>query len=288
MDTSQGLDSDQREEPRDTFLKEPREWLSVFKKLRTFWATRQGVGDPAQLKRMVETSSDEFMGPWKFNLYKVALVVSPSILATKAFNFVAPLPPKPPNPLIPEVTARAFELLSSVQEVAQPFLFPALILVSSSIAARAALLKQDRTPDGIRRSRNLFLYIDGAIGLVPQAGLTLSLTLAIAFSSRNLGPATLWSIVSTLVFLYWTGFPTFVKLTKMMLSGNGYNPGRARFLGLGKNATNPLYNTFQVKVAVYGLLIVWPLLIASFLAEYGASYLIALFQIWARHKIGVS
>src|SRR6266404_9031117 len=114
MNTSQGPDREQREEPRDTLLKEPREWLSAFTKLRTYWATRRAVRDPTHLKQMAQASSGEFMGPWVFNLYKSALVASPSILAVKVLNFIAPVPPTPPNPLIPEVTARAVELLPSV------------------------------------------------------------------------------------------------------------------------------------------------------------------------------
>src|SRR5207253_7657901 len=229
-------------EPRDTLLKEPREWLSSFTKLRTYWATRRAVGDPTHLKQMAQASSGEFMGPWTFNLYKTALVASPSILVVKVLNFIAPLPPAPPNPLIPEVTARTAELLPSLQDFSQPFLVPVLILVSSSIAARAALLKQDKTPDSIRRSRNLFLYIDGATGLIPQAGFALSLALVIALSSRNLDLPAMLSFGLMLIFVNWAGFVGFVKVPTMMLTGNGYNAGRARFFGFGLNRDNPLYN----------------------------------------------
>ena len=287
MDTSGTSRAGASEEPIDTLLERPRAWFSNFLGLGAYFATRRAVLDAAQAGTLTAQSLSPQLGPWTFNLYESALAVAPAIAVAKVIDFVAPHKPPALDPSeVGEIPARIDEILPSVVEVIYPFLIPITLLALSAIAARAALLKSDRTPDRIRKSRDMYLYLDGSVGLLPQAIIVLLFTTDSALADRGVDMGLPWALLLLGIYtacVVWLTHVTLVRIPKRLLTANGYNPGRARFFGWGKNRENPLYNSYQVKMSLSGLVIGWSLLIIFTEVSRMVAYTLAAIQLWTQH-----
>jgi hypothetical protein len=276
------------DEPSDTVLERPRSWIAELVKLRTYFATRSVVREAIRSRTFTDISRVGRMGPWTFHLYQVALCAAPTIILGRAVEFVMPLKVAPSDAKrVGEVAARAGEIFPSVAEFLDPFLVPLLLFATCLVAARAALRPQDKTPANIRKSRDFYLYIDGALGLLPKTLVTLTLWLALEISIRGGGNGLLLSCLGWFLFVSfnWLTYVSLVKVPTALLSANGYDPGRGRFFGFGKNRDNPLFNKYQMKMGFAGLLIILPLWLVFVLLEDLIAYALASFQVWAQHLV---
>ncbi|HEY0795244.1 MAG TPA: hypothetical protein VGD64_05640, partial [Acidisarcina sp.] len=227
-------------EPPLTFFKELLGWFDKYSRLKRFMATRRAIRDGQIL---VDLSSEDLrrldlMGPLRFNVYESTLAGVPSLLITACVGVLFPLEPK----AVPFVDAqsdfaRAFlievsKVTPSVFRTISPFVPPVILLWSSFVMGWASLESFDSNSTTRRRSRNGFLYIDGAYGLLAQTLLATAIGLALIDSEHGWGPVLFddwWRelLIVLIGVLFLTGFVlqnylVLVKYPRLQFQLNGY------------------------------------------------------------------
>lgn len=213
-------------EPEPKLFGELRDKFDLYAK---FWRTRKAVFTGEFLYQLTpkDLETRQLMGPWTFNATQssiVAIVGSGiSWALTQHFPLVDPdagssghLPP-----LVQEWFSRIYEFL----EVG---IAPFVLLYAAKYTARASFLPGDETPHGLSRNTTMYLYWDGAYGLIPQF-------LFVAFFAMAWGdPQSASPITLGIVkFCFFTGLFWQAYLSIRMYSGglfrlNGYEVVKGR------------------------------------------------------------
>ena len=138
----------------------PRELFEPFKKFQQivgFWRTRTAILNGETLYDYDNAQLQEGrLGPWTFNLLQGTLSGLPALLipfAAKLLRFT--MAEETPD--------------DKTMEILQWLRLPFILTVTAYVVGRASLWKTDATKTARARAARVFLSLDGAYGLYPQA-----------------------------------------------------------------------------------------------------------------------
>ncbi len=273
-------------EPTWGYIKGLIGWLDEYTKFKKFLATRRAIrsGTPLVDLSTEELKAQNLMGPLTFNVYESTLAGLPSLVIALIIGALFPLEDTViqrtgvESEFTKALVLEASRALPPVSKASSPFIAPLLLLCSSFVMGWGALESFDSTSTARRRSRNGFLYYDGAYGLLPQTLLATAIGLGLQISRHGLfNPLLVFA--TGVLFLTGGGIQIYLvvsKIPELLFALNGY----------GKyGVPSGRYN-----LALYLLnpICSWLLLAVLVALEVIAAYAIAFVTVWLRMRLGHS
>jgi hypothetical protein len=168
-------------------------------KLKSFFKTRRQITNGTYLFDFTanEIKQSDLMGPLTFNIYSSTIAATIALVVAKVFSFF--FAQDQPN-IVSDPTSvmgQFSKLRVSVEGYVRPFYVPVTFLFLAYLISwgtirgtepRFASISSDSLNKSLpsrTRGRNAFLYFDGAYGLIPQALLSLALTVIKSIPSQN-------------------------------------------------------------------------------------------------------
>jgi len=270
-----------------TYFKELVGWFEKYTKLKKFLVTRKAIREGEVL---VDLSADDLkqrdlMGPLSFNVYESTLAGLPSLLITTFVGILFPLVPKvvEPDGALSEFQ-RAFlvevsNIAPAVVKTLSPFIPPLFLLWSSFVMGWGSVESFDSNRASRRRSRDGFLYLDGAYGLLAQTLLATAIGLTFVAIQHDWGNKVLAALIAAVGVLFGVGgslqtYLVLIKLKRLQFLLNGYE----KFGG-------PDSRYFWAAWAINPVSL-WLLSGVIFLLQIGAIDGIAFIRVWLRIHMG--
>ena len=153
-------------EPEPKLFGELRDKFDLYAK---FWRTRKAVFTGEFLYQLTpkDLETRQLMGPWTFNATQSSIVAILGSAISWALTQHFPL-------LYPDAESSGHlsplvqEWFSRIHEFLEAGIAPFVLLYAAKYTARASFLPGDETPYGLSRNTTMYLYWDGAYGLIPQ------------------------------------------------------------------------------------------------------------------------
>src|SRR5215831_17634911 len=127
------------------------------KDLLKFWKTLNAVSRQEPLydydKRRLEDAG--YQGPWHFNLTQSVISGLPGLMIPVILHWA-------------KLSTAEQTPTDTATEALQSFALPFSLMLTAYAVGRASLWKADSTKAARERAARIFLYLDGAYGLVPQ------------------------------------------------------------------------------------------------------------------------
>ncbi|MCF7838330.1 MAG: hypothetical protein K9N49_06840 [Candidatus Marinimicrobia bacterium] len=150
-----------------------------------FFRTKRAImqGDPVY-EYPKDIILKQYMGPWTFNLYETALATMPAIIVLWLLDNTISWSSN--NPLLHGIRTKIADdpiwgyVIASIASILgriRYLQFPLALALASRIVAFCSLLGTGPNKEQRQRSRSMYLYLDGAYGLIAQSLFVLGVSL---------------------------------------------------------------------------------------------------------------
>ncbi|HEY3628360.1 MAG TPA: hypothetical protein VGL00_18880 [Terracidiphilus sp.] len=172
--------------------------LQKIKELTKFWKTMNAItqGEPLFDYGKQRLEKEGYLGPWQFNLIQSTLSGLPGLVIPVCAHVFGI-----------KGAEEATEADDKLAEILNSCAIPFVLMVTAYLVGKASLWKPDATKSARERAARVFLYLDGAYGLVVQLFISAILALYSLFPETEMWHRLIFYVGMAQLIVYWRTIP---------------------------------------------------------------------------------